>query len=118
MTDWSARTEIAVEVWALPEDQLPAHVGEIVHGTIRDILHEVERQARARTVAVALTVAPGGLRLTVSEDGSGTGAEALETRLRGRRAELAALGGSLTVNGVPGEGTTVSAAVPPKGLGR
>jgi hypothetical protein len=33
-------------------------------------------------------------------------------RLRDRRAELARLGGRLTVNGVPGEGTTVDVIVP------
>ncbi|MGW0809496.1 hypothetical protein [Nonomuraea sp. NPDC002799] len=112
LAEWSLRTGITVESWALPEQPLPAFITEIVHGAIREVLKEVERQAQARTVSIALTVAPSGLRLTVSDDGQGTAAEAYEVQLRSRRAELAALGGGLTVNGVRGEGTTVSASLP------
>ncbi|MFI7703379.1 hypothetical protein [Nonomuraea sp. NPDC049480] len=118
LAEWSQRTGIAVEVWALPKEPLPRHVGETVHGTICDVLDEVERQARARTVSVALTVAPSGLRLTVSDDGGGRSAEALRAHLGGRCGEFTDLGGVLTVNGVPGEGTTVSAAISRKALGR
>jgi signal transduction histidine kinase len=52
-----------------------------VHGTIRDVLDEVERQALARTVSLALTLALGGLRLTVSDDGGGASPEELQARL-------------------------------------
>ncbi|MFI7635028.1 hypothetical protein [Nonomuraea sp. NPDC049400] len=112
VAEWSRQTGITVEIWALPKQPLPTAITEIVHGTIRDVLQEVERQAATRTVAIALTVAPSGLRLTVSHDDSGMSADVLETRLRSRRAEIAGLGGRLTVNGVRGEGTTISAAVP------
>ncbi|WP_433444921.1 hypothetical protein [Nonomuraea sp. CA-141351] len=112
LAEWSLRAGITVEVWAMPEQPLPALVTDVVHGVIFDVLGEVERQGRARTVSVALTVSAGGLRLTVSDDGRGTSAEAYEVRLKGRQAELQAMGGGLTVNGVRGEGTTVSAALP------
>ncbi|MET7463465.1 hypothetical protein [Nonomuraea sp. NPDC005501] len=112
LAEWSLQSGITVEIWALPKEPLPAVLAEIVHGTIRDVLQEVERQASARTVSIALTVAAGRLRLTVSDDGSGMSAEVLEARLHGRRAEVAGLGGRLTVNGVRGEGTTTSATVP------
>ncbi|TMR89721.1 hypothetical protein [Nonomuraea basaltis] len=117
LAEWSLQTGITVEIWALPKQPLPALITEIVHGAIRDVLQEVERQARARTVSIALTVAPSGLRLTVSDDGLGMSAEVYEAQLSGRRAELAGMGGGLTVNGVPGEGTTVSATVPRRALG-
>ncbi|MFI7707894.1 hypothetical protein [Nonomuraea sp. NPDC049480] len=113
LAEWSLQTGITVEIWALPKQPLPAVIAEIVHGTIRDALEEVERQASARTVSIALTVAAGGLRLTVSDDGAGIPVEVFEARLRRRRAEFAGLGGRLTVNGVWGEGTTISAAVSP-----
>ncbi|MCK2212792.1 hypothetical protein MF672_003120 [Actinomadura sp. ATCC 31491] len=116
LAGWSARSGIAIEIWALPRRPLPATVAELVHGTLDEILEEVERQATARVVSLALTVSftrsPGRLRLTVSNDGSGTAAEALRARLRGRAAGIAGLGGRLTVNGVPGEGTTTSVTVP------
>jgi signal transduction histidine kinase len=117
LAEWSLQTGITVEIWALPEQPLPALITEIVHGAIRDVLQEVERQAQARTVSIALTVARGGLRLTVSDDGLSTSAEAYEATLSSRRVELAGIGGRLTVNGVQGEGTTVSAAVPRRALG-
>ncbi|WP_327587159.1 hypothetical protein OHA25_09230 [Nonomuraea sp. NBC_00507] len=112
LAEWSLQTGITVEIWALPKQPLPPVITEIVHGTIRDVLQEVERQAQAGTVSIALTTVPSGLRLTVSYDDSGTSADVFQARLHGRRAEVAGLGGRLTVNGVRGEGTTMSAAVP------
>ncbi|MEU7855612.1 hypothetical protein [Nonomuraea sp. NPDC049141] len=72
LAEWSLQTGITVEIWALPNQPLPALITEIVHGAIRDVPQEVERQAQARTVSIALTVPPGGLRLTVRDDGLGT----------------------------------------------
>ncbi|MEV0351831.1 hypothetical protein AB0H88_39195 [Nonomuraea sp. NPDC050680] len=117
LAEWSLRTGITVEIWALPKQPLPALITEIVHGTIRDVLQEVEQQAQARTVSLALTVAPGGLRLTVSDDGLGTSAKAHGAGLSGRRVEFAGMGGRLTLNCVQGQGTTVSATVPRRALG-
>ncbi|MFI7697863.1 hypothetical protein [Nonomuraea sp. NPDC049480] len=119
LAEWSLQSGIAVEVWALPNERLPSHIAEIVQSTVRDVLQDVERQARARTVSVALTVAPRGLRLTISEDGGGIAGEQLSTltgQMSIRSAGLAALGGGLSINNVPGEGITVSAAVPRKAL--
>jgi signal transduction histidine kinase len=56
-----------VEGWALLEQPLLAAIADAVHGTVRDVLREVERQASARTVSIALTVAARRLRLTVSD---------------------------------------------------
>ncbi|WP_049566253.1 ATP-binding protein [Nonomuraea sp. SBT364] len=112
LAEWSARTGITVRVWALPREPLPAMAAGLAHGMLRDVLEEVERQGSARTVSVALTLTAGRLRLTVSDDGSGTSADAFEAVLRDRRATIAGLGGRLAVNGVRGEGTTISAAVP------
>ncbi|GGL12781.1 hypothetical protein [Planomonospora parontospora] len=111
LTAWSLRTGVRVEIWALPEEDLPGHVGDVVRDAIGDVLQEMERRPGTRTVSLALTAAPSGLRLTIGADGDGA-VGALEARLGGRRAEFARLGGALSVNGVPGEGTTVSAAVP------
>ena len=117
LAEWSLRTGITVEIWSLPKQPIPAPITEIVHGAIRDVLQEVERQAQALTVSIALTVASGGLRLTVRDDGLGTSAKAYEANLSRRRVELAGIGGRLTVNGIQGEGITVSATVPRRALG-
>jgi signal transduction histidine kinase len=117
LAEWSGRTGITVEVWALPRMHLAGRLRTIVHRVIREVLLEIERQAQARTVSLALTTARTGLRLTISDDGGGMTAkarEALETRLLTSRRELGGLGGGLSVNSVLGEGTTVSASLPPQ----
>ncbi|MGA4988010.1 hypothetical protein ACWCOT_39110 [Nonomuraea bangladeshensis] len=119
LAEWSERTGITVELWALPKMHLAGRPRTIVHRVIREVLREIEGHAQARTVGFALTTARTGLRLTISDDGGGMtvrAREALEARLLTSRADLGALGGGLSVNSVPGEGTTVSAALPPQAL--
>jgi signal transduction histidine kinase len=120
--DWSGRTGIAVEVWALPgrdvRPSLSRRVGRAVFEVIREALANVERHSHARTVSIALTVGRRGLRLTVSDDGGGFPPEKTGRGLTAMQRAFADLGGSLTVNGVPGEGTTVSGVVPADALTR
>lgn len=112
LAEWSRRTGVAVEVWALPGAPVPGHVADVVHATVRDVLGNVARHTRAGTVSLALTVSTAGLQLTVSDDGAGTTAEALAARRLPTRADIAELGGRLGVHTVPGAGTTVSVAIP------
>ncbi|MFI7418002.1 sensor histidine kinase [Nonomuraea sp. NPDC049684] len=112
LTQWSERTGIAVETWALPGTDVPARVSGGVMETMREALSNVERHSRARTVAVAVTTGPSGLRLTVSDDGQGFAEGGAGRGIARMRAAFAELGGTLSVNGVPGEGTTVSGAIP------
>ncbi|MFI7461782.1 sensor histidine kinase [Nonomuraea sp. NPDC049646] len=112
LTQWSERTGITVETWALPGTDVPARVSGGVMETMREALSNVERHSRARTVAVAVTTGPSGLRLTVSDDGQGFAEGGAGRGIARMRAAFAELGGTLSVNGVPGEGTTVSGAIP------
>jgi signal transduction histidine kinase len=116
LAQWSLAAGITVEVWALPKTELPGGITELVHAVIRDVLAEIEQHGQARTVSIALTVAASGLRLTISDDGAGMPVAAIRERIGAKRARLVKLGGELTINGVPGEGTTVSAVIPRKGL--
>ncbi|MFI9590610.1 sensor histidine kinase [Nonomuraea sp. NPDC052265] len=112
LAQWSERTGVAVETWALPGTDVPSRVSAGVMETMREALSNVERHSRARTVAVAVTTGPSGLRLTVSDDGQGFAEGGAGRGIARMRAAFAELGGSLSVNGVPGEGTTVSGAIP------
>ncbi|MEV4400350.1 ATP-binding protein [Nonomuraea sp. NPDC049607] len=112
LAQWSERTGIAVETWALPGTDVPSRVSSGVMETMREALSNVERHSRARTVAVAVTTGPSGLRLTVSDDGQGFPEGGAGRGIARMRAAFAELGGSLSVNAVPGEGTTVSGAIP------
>jgi signal transduction histidine kinase len=62
------------------------------------------------TVSVAGTEA--GLEVAVVDDGRGGADPELGTGLQGLADRLAALGGELAVDSVPGRGTTVRAVIP------
>ncbi len=114
-SDWSERTGIAVEVWALPERAVPQDVAQKIYATIVEALANVERHSHAEIVSVAVTMGEGGLRMTVSDDGAGF-AEDRSGRSAGRglaamRADFAEMGGTLTINSVPGGGTTITGVV-------
>ncbi|MFF3439662.1 sensor histidine kinase [Streptosporangium sp. NPDC002721] len=111
LTEWAERTGIAVEIWALPAQDVPSVVARAVLATLGEALSNVERHSGARVVSVAVTFGRGGLRMTVSDNGIGFFGEAGGRGVAAMRAHLERLGGTLGVNGVPGEGTTVTGAV-------
>ncbi|MGW2217856.1 sensor histidine kinase, partial [Nonomuraea sp. NPDC001684] len=100
LAQWSERTGITVETWALPGTDVPSRVSGGVMETMREALSNVERHSRARTVAVAVTTGPSGLRLTVSDDGQGFAEGGAGRGIARMRAAFAELGGTLSVNGV------------------
>ncbi|MEU6729637.1 ATP-binding protein [Nonomuraea wenchangensis] len=119
LAEWGERSGIAVEIWALPAAEVPEGVCAGVMTAMREALDNVERHSGARTVSIAVTAGSGGLRVTVSDDGRGF--ESAAGRPAGRaagqgiarmRAAFAEIGGSLSVNSVLGEGTTVTGVVP------
>lgn len=112
LAQWSERTGIAVETWALPATDVPSSVSGGVMETVKEALSNVERHSRARTVSIAVTAGRGGLRMTVSDDGQGFPEARAGRGIARMRAAFAELGGSLSVNSVPGEGTTVSGVIP------
>ncbi|MEU0569908.1 ATP-binding protein [Nonomuraea sp. NPDC005983] len=116
MAEWSARVGIVVEVWALPEGDVPDLVARNLDATVCEALANIERHSRARTVAIAVTVGKNGLRLTVSDDGRGFPPGTTGRGLSAMKAHFAGVGGALTVNGVPGAGTTVRGLIPPGAL--
>jgi signal transduction histidine kinase len=109
---WSGRTGIAVETWALPGGHVPAPVARGILIAVREALANVECHSGAATVSIAVTTGGDGLRLTVSDNGRGLTATRPGAGIARMCAALTELGGRLTVHGVPGEGTTVSGVVP------
>ncbi|MDT9682004.1 sensor histidine kinase [Streptomyces sp. TRM76323] len=89
-------------------------------------LANVREHAGATTAAVTLTRLDDQVVLDVADDGRGfdpSGAPARGEGVRGyglpaMRARLAALGGALTVESAPGEGTVLSASIPVEGAAR
>ncbi|MGV9302814.1 sensor histidine kinase [Nonomuraea sp. NPDC004354] len=112
LTDWSQRTGIAVEVWALPHGDVPATIARGVLAVVEEALLNVELHSRAGLVSVAVTTGRSGLRLTVSDNGAGFGMPDERRGISRMRVLMSELGGTLSVNSVQGEGTTVTGSVP------
>jgi signal transduction histidine kinase len=108
---WSARTGVAVEIWALPKSAVPRGVADGVYAVVVDALADVERRERVHVVSIAVTMNRDGLRLTLSHDGDGTPPGGAGHAFAAMCARFAEIGGSLTVTTVPGGGTTISGVV-------
>ena len=80
----------------------------------QEALANVRKHAAAETATVTLGYRADGVRLEVSDDGSGFDQDAASDGfgLAGMRARLSEIGGSLTVRTAPGCGTTIIAEVP------
>ena len=85
---------------------------------VQEAVTNALRHAQARRVRVCVSDETGRLRLTVADDGVGMSSAVREARLRDslglismrERAEL--LGGRLTIESAPGQGTRVEAELP------
>ncbi|MDH6575770.1 sensor histidine kinase [Kitasatospora sp. MAP5-34] len=93
----------------------------------QEALANAVRHARARRIAVSLTYLDDEVTLDVFDDGVGfdplsapSDSDRPTFGLHGMRERIAALGGSLTVESAPGEGTAVAVSLPlrvPTGAG-
>lgn len=89
---------------------------------VQGALANVRQHARAHRVVVSLTYEPDELLVDVVDDGRGfdparvvTAPDAGGFGLRAMRERIAALGGRLSVESTPGDGTAVAAAIPLEG---
>jgi signal transduction histidine kinase len=119
VAEWSQRTGISVDLLAMPGDgsaDVAEKIVQRVYATAREALRRCERHSHARTVGIALTLGAHGLRLTVSDDGGGLHADPADRGVIAMKAYFAEIGGTLTINSMIGEGTTVIGIVPAKRL--
>lgn len=80
----------------------------------KEALTNVHRHAHASTVEIVVNFAPGGLALTVTDDGEGMTTPISETSfgILGMRERAASAGGDLRLSSYPGHGTRVEAHFP------
>ena len=86
----------------------------VVYRVAQEALTNVSRHSGAGTVDVSLRRAGNGVELGVTDDGGGFSFERAETGLGigGMRERALLVGGELTIESRPGEGTTVRLFVP------
>jgi signal transduction histidine kinase len=105
---------VVVEDGSLPE--LPPAVEVAAYRIATEAATNVMRHAGAGRCTIALSSSDGpgraALRLTVSDDGSGTPPERSGNGLTTMRERAEELGGTCTVTFRPGHGTTVEAVIP------
>jgi PAS domain S-box-containing protein len=96
------------------DHRLPTHLEAGVYRLIQEALTNVARYAGVSAVTVQIHVTEETLTLYVVDEGAGFDVgEALDagvsTGLAGMRERAALLGGTLTIDSIPGEGTTIHA---------
>ena len=92
---------------------LPAAVEVAAYRIVSEALTNVVRHATATSCRVILTVADGGLRIEVTDDGRGIAADAVAgVGLRSLRERAEELGGHCDVRCPPAGGTVVQAWIP------
>ncbi len=117
----AARTGIPcdVAVRADPAVALDPHVAIAAYRVAQESLTNAARHAGATRLAVAVTVAPAGVLVSVADDGVGFDVAAPRRGMGvlGMRERARMHGGSLAVESAAGAGTTVTLALP-AGAGR
>jgi signal transduction histidine kinase len=82
----------------------------------QESLANVDQHAQATHLALSLCQEPGQISLEVSDDGAGFDREAVDTGtqlgIHGMRERAELVGGTLTVDSQPGQGTTIRLVVP------
>ncbi len=112
-----ARSEslrVDVEAGRLPQN-LQKDVALAIYRVAQEALRNIGRHAKASTVHLSLAASEGGLRLEVSDNGSGF-EPSLQTRPSlghaGMRERIRTLGGKLDIQSTSGRGTTIVAWAP------
>jgi signal transduction histidine kinase len=110
-----ARHAIETELTLSDEPTVPMPVKEALYRIAQEALHNVVKHARASTVRVRLSSSADHLTLEIGDDGVGfdpAGEFPGHLGLRSMRERMAGLGGSLTIESTPGQGTRTRAVVP------
>ncbi|MBN1122420.1 MAG: sensor histidine kinase [Anaerolineae bacterium] len=115
--DHRVEAEVSTEFGPLPDDALlPPGAQESVFRIAQEALSNIARHARASSVRLYLGQrhSNGPLMLEIADDGQGfDSAEAKEGMgLSNIRQRVMALGGELSIDSLPGEGTTLRVSVP------
>ena len=114
------RAGIPVTVECSEPASLSSTAQAALYRIIQQALMNVSKHARATRASVAVTIEPGSVRCTISDDGIGfavsasTAGASVERGLGlvGMRERADALGGTFEVSSVPGKGTRIQIIIP------
>ncbi len=115
-----ARHGLAVQTTLCEEPELPLEAKEVLYRVAQEALHNVVKHARASRVDLRLDCGPRVV-LEVRDDGQGfdpQGSFPGHLGLKSMRERAEHLGGRVTIQSAPGQGTTVRAELPAGTLGQ
>jgi signal transduction histidine kinase len=106
------RASVPVTIVALPDRRLPAPVEAAAYYVAAEALANVTKHARATAVTVSVMPTQDSLVIDIRDDGAGGARPTAGGGLVGLQDRVAALDGTLRVEGQPGAGTCVHAEIP------
>ena len=115
INDWSGQTGIEVDFQAIGWNTRPApEVETTLYRIVQEALTNVVRHANASLVSVVLERNQNMASVIIEDDGQGFDTEESTGRLGvlGMQERLSIVNGTLEIESIPGEGTTVFARVP------
>ena len=112
LTGLAERVPLRVEISGVPDERLPPPVEAAAYYIVAETLTNAVKHAGAETCRVVVAREDEHVTVEVSDDGRGGADPAGGSGLVGLRDRVDALGGSLTVDSPPGEGTVVRAVLP------
>jgi signal transduction histidine kinase len=106
------RSRVPVELDVRLEGRLPESVEVAAYYIVAEALANAAKHAHASHVRIDATVRNGWLRLCVRDDGVGGADPARGSGLVGLTDRVDALGGTITIDSPPGQGTSLHAELP------
>ncbi len=109
--DGAMTVDLAVQ--GLP-DNLPDEIGIAVFRVVQEALTNVQRHSGAHSVSVLVTAVDGTMRVVVEDDGVGFDPGTATDRLGlvGIHERVALVGGKVTIESAPGQGTMMAVVIP------
>jgi signal transduction histidine kinase len=106
------RSAVAVELDLDVERRLPQQVEVAAYYVVSEALTNVAKYAQASLVHVDIHATDSAIELAVRDDGIGGADPTRGSGLVGLRDRVESLGGTITIAGGPGQGTSVVARIP------
>jgi signal transduction histidine kinase len=106
------RSPVPVKLDLRAEARLPERIEIATYYVVSEALTNVAKHADASVVHVRVEATDGGLRVAVQDDGAGGADPTQGSGLTGLRDRVEALDGTITIRSTPGQGTSVSVALP------
>ena len=103
---------LPVRLEAVPDGRLPDPVETALYYLVAEALTNAVKYAEATEVHVGIEQRGPSIVVSVSDDGRGGASPEGGSGLRGLTDRIGALGGTLTIDSPPGDGTLLAASIP------